>query len=194
MTTKKTNYFAELDRVDVTQHIEKKGKFSYLSWAYAVREMLRVDNKATWHIHEYENENGTKQPYMITPAGCFVKVTVHVQGTPRTQVHPVLNHKNQTIKEPNAFEINTSIQRCLAKAIALHGLGLYIYAGEDLPKIDPLSVSQKDKLLKLVKAMATPHNIEEHRNIEEKIKDNVINQSNYKGALAKLERMVNSAK
>jgi hypothetical protein len=182
--------FSVLDLLNVNKFTEKKGQFTYLSWAYAVREMLRVDDKATWHIHEYENENGTKQPYMNTSAGCFVKVTVHVQGTPRTQVHPVLNHKNQTIKEPNAFEINTSIQRCLAKAIALHGLGLYIYAGEDLPKIEPITTSQGEALLMVARKV----NDEKFDEVYKAIQSNVVNQSNYKGSLAKLERIAKNAK
>ena len=123
-TTKK-NIFDTLDTIDVSKYTEKKGNFTYLSWAWAVRELLRVDPSATWHIHEWGIE-GNRQPYMQTEAGCFVQVTVTVNEVDRTQVHPVLDHRNQPIKQPNAFEINTSIQRCLAKAIALHGLGLYL--------------------------------------------------------------------
>ena len=64
-----------------------------------------------------------------------------------TQVHPVLNHQNKPIPTPNAFEINTSIQRCLAKAIALHGLGIHLFAGEDLPPSPPLTAEQADQLI-----------------------------------------------
>ena len=124
--------FEKLDNIDVSAKSEKKGMFTYLSWAWAVRELLRVAPDATWETHDWE-VNGIRQPYMETEAGCFVKVSVTVNDITREQVHPVLDNRNQTIKKPNAFEINTSIQRCLVKAIALHGLGLYIYAGEDLP-------------------------------------------------------------
>ena len=86
---------------------------------------------------------------MKTDSGYFVQVTVDVDGVKRTQVHPVLDNRNQPIKEPNAFQINTSIQRCLAKAIALHGLGLYIFAGEDLPEADPLTEAQAYELNEL---------------------------------------------
>ena len=134
---KKKSVFDILDNIDVSKYTEKKGNFTYLSWAWAVRELLRVEPNATWVIHEWSHANGeiygTRAPYMRTAAGCFVQVTVTVNNIERTQVHPVLDNRNQTILEPNAFQINTSIQRCLAKAIALHGLGLYIYAGEDLP-------------------------------------------------------------
>ena len=71
---------------------------------------------------------------MKTDTGYFVEVAVTVQGLTLSQIHPVLDGKNRPIFEPTAFDINTSIQRCLVKAIALHGLGLYIYAGEDLPE------------------------------------------------------------
>ena len=144
MTTKKTNYFTELDRVDVTKHIEKKGKFSYLSWAYAVRELKKRHPDATWMVHEY-GELGV--PFVATECGYFVKVTVTVEGVYATQVHPVLDHQNKPILKPNSFQINTSIQRCLAKAIALHGLGIHLFAGEDLPPSPPLNEEQTNQLL-----------------------------------------------
>ena len=85
----------------------------------------------------------------LTPIerGYFVEVLVTVQGVSLSQIHPVLDGRNRPIFEPTSFDINTSIQRCLVKAIALHGLGLYVYAGEDLPngeeppkaKVTPIS-------------------------------------------------------
>jgi hypothetical protein len=71
----------------------------------------------------------------MTETGCFVEVAVTVQGMTLSQIHPVLDGRNRVIIAPTAFDINTSIQRALVKAIALHGLGLYVYAGEDLPQI-----------------------------------------------------------
>ena len=122
------NYFAELAKIDVAEHIEKKGKFSYLSWAWAVGVLRNHDPEATWEVIRFDN-----MPYMKTECGYFVEVAVTMKGITLSQIHPVLNNQNKPIAQPNAFEINTSIQRCLVKAIALHGLGLYIYAGEDLP-------------------------------------------------------------
>ena len=149
MANKKiTNYFTELDRVDVTQHIEKKGKFSYLSWAYAVRELKKRHPEATWVVHEY-GENCV--PFISTECGYFVKVSVIVNDIEMTQVHPVLNHQNQPIAAPNSFQINTSIQRCLAKAIALHGLGIHLFAGEDLPPSPPLDEKQTQTLINTLK-------------------------------------------
>ena len=124
--------YNQLSGVNVNKHTEKKGQFTYLSWAFAVQELLKASPGATWDIHIFDVD-GDQCPYMRTGAGYFVQVTVVVDGVPRTQVHPVLNFKNQPVTSPNAFDINTAIQRCLTKAIALHGLGLYIYAGEDLP-------------------------------------------------------------
>ena len=145
MATKKTtNYFTELDQVDVTRHIEKKGKFSYLSWAYAVRELKKRHPSATWKVHEY-GENCA--PFVSTECGYFVKVTVTVGGVDATQVHPILDHQNKPVAAPNSFQINTSIQRCLAKAIALHGLGIHLYAGEDLPPSPPLDEKQAQVLI-----------------------------------------------
>ncbi len=121
--------FEKLSKVDVNQFKETKGRFAYLSWADAVSEMLKVAPDATWEV--VKDVNG--YPFTQTPCGTFVEVRLTIDGITRSQVHPVLNHSNKPIPTPNAFEINTSIQRCLAKVIALHGLGLYIYRGEDLP-------------------------------------------------------------
>ena len=123
------NYFARLNQINVSEHIEKKGSFSYLSWPYAVAQLRLADPAATWDVRRFEG-----LPYLRSETGYFVEVAVTVQGVTLSQIHPVLDGKNQPIHEPTAFDINTSIQRCLVKAIALHGLGLYIYAGEDLPE------------------------------------------------------------
>lgn len=122
------NYFEELAKIDVSEHVEKKGKFSYLSWAWAVDVLRKHDPEATWEVKRFNDV-----PFMKTECGYFVEVAVTCKGITLSQIHPVLDNSNKPISQPNAFQINTSIQRCLVKAIALHGLGLYIYAGEDLP-------------------------------------------------------------
>ncbi len=122
------NYYEELSKINVSDHVEKKGRFSYLSWAWAVDVLRKHDPTATWEVIRFEG-----MPFMKTECGYFVEVAVTVQGITLSQIHPVLDNSNRPIAKPNAFQINTSIQRCLVKAIALHGLGLYIYAGEDLP-------------------------------------------------------------
>ncbi len=123
------NYFTELYRVDVSQHVEKKSGFSYVSWPFAVAELRKRHPEATWEVVRFDGK-----PFLVTEAGVFVEVAVTVNGIRLSQIHPVLDYKNKPISEPDAFHINTSIQRCLVKSIALHGLGLFVYAGEDLPE------------------------------------------------------------
>ena len=122
------NSFARLNQINVSDHIEKKGEFSYLSWPFAVAQLRLADPAAFWEVRRFDG-----LPYLRTETGYFVEVAVTVEGITLSQIHPVLDSKNRSLLEPTAFDINTSIQRCLVKAIALHGLGLYIYAGEDLP-------------------------------------------------------------
>ena len=109
--------FETLSAVDVSAYIEKKGQFSYLSWADAVTALLKAYPEATWRV--ISDVNGL--PYITAPNGCFVTVEVTVEGISRTQVHPVLNFRNKAIADPTVFEINTSIQRALSKASGLHG-------------------------------------------------------------------------
>jgi hypothetical protein len=127
--TETVNHFARLNAINVNEHVEKKGGFSYLSWPYAVAQLRTADATATWEVQRFHG-----LPYLATEAGVFVEVAVTVQGVRLSQIHPVLDGRNRPIQAPSAFDINTSLQRCLVKAIALHGLGLYIYAGEDLPQ------------------------------------------------------------
>jgi len=93
-----------------------------LSWPYAVAQLRLADPDAFWEVRRFEG-----LPYLKTETGYFVEVAVTVGGITLAQIHPVLDSKNHPIYEPTAFDINTSIQRCLVKAIALHGLGLYVY-------------------------------------------------------------------
>jgi hypothetical protein len=148
--SEKVNYYEELSKINVNEHVEKKGKFSYLSWAWAVDVLRKKHPSATWEVIRF---NG--MPFMETPLGYFVEVAVTVEGITLSQIHPVLDNNNRPIAQPTAFQINTSIQRCLVKAIALHGLGLYIYAGEDLPMNDepdePKEPAQSDE--KIMKDM-----------------------------------------
>jgi len=96
-----------------------------------VAQLRLADPSAFWEVRRFDG-----MPYLKTDTGYFVEVAVTVQGLTLSQIHPVLDSKNRPIFEPTAFDINTSIQRALVKAIALHGLGLYVYAGEDLPEGD----------------------------------------------------------
>lgn len=132
---------SELLKINVNDHVEKKNNLSYLSWAWAWAEVLKIDANATWEAVEY---NGV--PAMFLPDGsAMVKVFVTIKGHSKSCVLPVMNHRNQAIKQPDAFAINTAIVRCMTKAIACFGLGLYIYAGEDLPEGETPEPPQVDQ-------------------------------------------------
>ena len=146
-----TNYFGTLYAVNVSDHIEKKGGFSYLSWPYAVAQLRLADATATWEVRRFDG-----LPYLSTDLGVFVEVAVTVQGITLSQIHPVLDSRNRPLIAPTAFDINSSIQRCLVKAIALHGLGLYIYAGEDLPVVTHEATAANDAPTQPTEASA-PH-------------------------------------
>jgi hypothetical protein len=185
--TKKEQYFEVLRKHNVSKHMEQKGQFNYLSWAYAVEELRKLKPDATWRV--VKDENG--YPYTSTPAGHFVEVEVTVDDISLSQIHPVLDHRNQTLEQPNAFQINTSIQRCLAKAIALHGLGLYIFRGEDLPEADPLNDKQLKEIDSLLRQIEDDAFTEL---VNSRIDSNSINQGNFSTAVAKLESKLNSIK
>jgi hypothetical protein len=131
MSDSNNNSFRRLFQTDVSSHIERKGQFAYLSWPFAVAQLRLADPLASWEVKRFDG-----LPYLVTELGVFVEVAVTVAGVTLSQIHPVLDSKNRPILAPSSFDINTSIQRCLVKAIALHGLGLSIYAGEDLPMLD----------------------------------------------------------
>ena len=117
--------FARLAAINCGPYIEKKNGLSYLSWAWALDQLLRVDPLATWSYGEPTRHGGDTM---------MVYCTVRAFGQDRTMQLPVMDHRNKAIQNPDAFAINTAMQRCLVKAIALHGIGLHIYAGEDVPR------------------------------------------------------------
>jgi len=123
---------SELLKINVNDHTERKGNLTYLSWAWAWAEVLKIDPTARYTVHEYD---GLPLVY-LKDGTAMVKVSVEIKGDIKTCLLPVLDHKNKPIENPNSFAVNTSVMRCLAKCIALHGLGLYIYAGEDLPEAE----------------------------------------------------------
>jgi hypothetical protein len=124
---------SDLQTVNISDLLEKKGSLSYLSWAHAWGEALKIDPAATFEVHSFDRGDGVKQAYMDVNGTALVWVTVTMNGKPMTCQLPVMNHKNEAITNPNAFAVNTAMMRCMVKAIALHGLGLYVYKGEDLP-------------------------------------------------------------
>ncbi len=125
-----------LSKIDVSEHTEEKNGLTYLSWAWAWGIVKKHYPKTTFTKNLYSSANNDcTLPYMIDPAGyAFVSVTVDIEGETQTEVLPVLNHANKAVSQPDSFQVNTALQRCLTKCLAFHGLGHYIYAGEDLPE------------------------------------------------------------
>ena len=126
------NYFNDLYAVNVNGHTEKKNNLTYLSWAWAWGEIKKRHPEATYTV--YENADGWN--YHTDGRTCWVKTGVTVNGIEHIEYLPVMDYKNKSISIENvtSFDVNKAIQRSLTKACARHGLGLYIYAGEDLPE------------------------------------------------------------
>ena len=126
------NYFNDLYAVNVNGHTENKNNLKYLSWAWAWGEIKKRHPDATYTV--YENADGWN--YHTDGRTCWVKTGVTVNGIEHIEYLPVMDYKNKSIPVENvtSFDVNKAIQRSLTKACARHGLGLYIYAGEDLPE------------------------------------------------------------
>lgn len=126
------NYFEALYQINVSDKIEKKGGLSYLSWAYAWAELKKVHPEANYKI--YENTEGWN--YFTDGKTAWVKTGVIVNEIEHIEYLPVMDFKNKSVSVDTitSFDVNKSIQRSLTKAVARHGLGLSIYAGEDLPE------------------------------------------------------------
>lgn len=128
------NYFQTLNNINVNGKTEQKNGLTYLSWAWAWGEVKKLFPDATYTI--YENANGWC--YHTDGNTCWVKTGVTVNGVEHIEYLPVMDFRNQSIKadKVTSFDVNKAIQRSLTKAVARHGLGLYIYAGEDLPEAE----------------------------------------------------------
>ena len=186
MSKAKESTFMRLFKTDVNEYVKKKGQFNYLSWAYAVQELKRACPTARWGVTKAEDGS----PFFKTECGYFVDVWVEVDGISLSQIHPVLDNRNQAIEEPNAFQINTSLQRALAKAIALHGLGLYIFAGEDLPEPDALTSKEEENLYDFAK----PLGVDFIKDLKAKVSSMGINAHNYEACIEKIQNMIQEIK
>lgn len=129
------NYFQELNDINVNEKTEKKGGLTYLSWAFAWAEVKKRHPDATYTV--YENDLGWN--YHTDNHTCWVKTGLTINGIEHIEYLPIMDFKNSSIPldKVTSFDVNKAIQRSLTKAAARHGLGLYIYAGEDLPESDP---------------------------------------------------------
>jgi hypothetical protein len=130
----KKSVFEVLNSINVNEHTEKKNGLTYLSWAWAWAEVKKHYPDAFYTI--YENKDGLN--YHTDGRTCWVKTGVTIEGLEHIEYLPVMDYKNQSIgaDRVTSFDVNKAIQRSLTKAVARHGLGLYIYAGEDLPETE----------------------------------------------------------
>ena len=130
----------KLSELDVNEDKEQKGDFDYLSWTDAIKHVKDAGFDLSWEIRDD----------VFFPDGSMeVRVDVTINGETLLMWLPVMNHRNQAIKNPNAFEINKTRMRCLVKGIAAHGLGFYIYAGEDLPVTrEEFNTAQYDEFMR----------------------------------------------
>ena len=137
------NYFIELNSINVNDHTEKKNNLTYLSWAWAWGEVKKRFPDATYKV--YEDDNGCI--YWTDGRTAWVKTGVTVNGIEHIEYLPIMDFKNRSIplSDITSFDVNKSIQRSLTKAVARHGLGLYIYAGEDLPEDEQDSKPEVDE-------------------------------------------------
>ena len=137
--------FQTLYDVNVNNHVERKNNLSYLSWAYAWAEAKKLYPNANYRI--YENEKGWN--YFTDGRTCWVKTGVIIEDAEHIEYLPVMDYKNKSIPADlvTSFDVNKAIQRSLTKALARHGLGLYIYAGEDLPEIETERITPKEAMV-----------------------------------------------
>ena len=126
--------FETLNKINVNEHVEKKNGLSYLSWAWAWSEVKKAFPDAFYTI--YENKDGWN--YHTDGRTAWVKTGVTINGLEHIEYLPVMDVRNRSIAldAVTSFDVNKAIQRSLTKACARHGLGLYIYAGEDLPEAE----------------------------------------------------------
>lgn len=140
--------FKTLNSINVSEHIEKKGQLSYLSWVWAWTVLQKNYPSSSYKV--YKNDQGWN--YHTDTKTCWVEVGVTVEGMEHIEMLPVMDFKNKSVLFDNvtSMDVNKAIQRACTKCVARHGLGLYIYAGEDLPEEGTVSTSNAMKLSKLL--------------------------------------------
>ena len=142
--------FSTLNAVNCNEHTEKKNNLTYLSWAWAWAEVKKLYPNASYTIYE----NANQWNYFTDGKTCWVKTGVTIEGLEHIEYLPVMDFRNNSIPadKVTSFDVNKAIQRSLTKACARHGLGLYIYAGEDLPEEEQPTAQPKNDIdiLKLI--------------------------------------------
>lgn len=180
--------FVVLNKINVTGHTEKRGAFTYLSWVYAWSEIMKRYPKSYSIVHE--REDGIN--YFTDGMSAWVKVEFVIVDTDENETeykcieyYPVYNysHKSIPLENVTSHDVNTAIQRGMTKCIARHGLGLYIYAGEDLPEEEKQEIErQQQEKLRIANqqnSKATLKQIEQLRAYESKDNERFVKMLNY---------------
>ncbi|MSS16240.1 Sak single strand annealing protein [Sodaliphilus pleomorphus] len=168
MEEKKKSVFDTLNAINVQEHVEVKNiggvKLSYLSWAWAWTEVKKAYPEAFYTI--YENKDGLF--YHTDGKTAWVKTGVTIEGIEHIEYLPVMDNRNHsiTLDKLTSFDVNKAIQRSLTKACARHGLGLYIYAGEDLPE-EEAKQAKSDMEQKIAKAVAAMRAVKSREELEQ---------------------------
>lgn len=130
---KKKSVFETLAAINVGEYTKKKGNLNYLSWSWAWEHLLRCYPDASYSVKTFDNG----LPFNGSPEfGFYVQTSITVDGITREMWLPVMDHRNQSLKQPDMCAVNKTIMRCLVKNVAMFGLGLYIYEGEDAPEAE----------------------------------------------------------
>lgn len=155
--------YKQLREVSVADHVEKKNGLSYLSWAWAVDQLLLRDASATWEFKTFN-----ELPFLSFPDGtAMVYCQVTAFGKTHPWIHlPVMDHRNKAITNPDSFAVNTAMQRCLTKAISIStGIGGYLYSGEDLPPSEErdaaVEAARQERVAALTEKMRACKTVEE---------------------------------
>jgi len=146
------NVFKTLSQINVNDHTEKKNNLTYLSWAWALTEAKKIYPKLKRKV--YETESG--RPYFEDGITAWVKTSVTIDEHEEIDYLPIMDFKNKSIPadKVTSFDVNKAIQRSLTKCLGYHGLGLYIYAGEDLPEQNTEEIKAKECIAKIMKGIA----------------------------------------
>lgn len=142
------NYFTTLNSINIEDEVKQKNNLSYLPWAVAWERIKTIHPDATYYIHERETEYGLVD-YFTDGRTCRVKVDVTVNGITHTESLACMDFKNQAIplEKITSVDVGKSIQRALTKACGRHGLGLYLYKGDDMPTGAKKAKKEKDEEL-----------------------------------------------
>lgn len=195
--------YNKLSTIDLTDKIKEKLGLKYLSWAYAWdilkknypdAEMIIYDRKVeTKIVKKTEDSEITTTyyndvPYFTDGRTCWVKVGVKIEGIEQIETYPVMDLKNNAVKieSISSVQVNKAIQRAFVKACARHGLGMYIYAGEDLPEEDDNISVIVEKMISITDTEKMPDNlnfdelkqkvINNYTKIVEKVKSKIVNE------------------